>query len=118
MRKAIDFIRKCDANILHEISPSTVRYQGLFRLPLFLLVGTTGALSAICLAMMKCGTELLKRGDNSLLPLFLIGVGILFALVLLWVTNLAMKNYEQLEVIPVFQCANMVLHLLFSLVIL
>jgi len=84
-----------------------------------LLIAITGALSGITIAIMKCSTELMVTyGGLTTLSAILFGIGIATGLSEMLVLNLAMKYYNQLEVVPIFQISYTVMNMIFGMVLL
>ena len=117
--KAIEFMWSCEKEILQEVSPRTAKYRSYAKMPLVTLVGLTGALSGLSVAVIKCSTELIKtEGGLSVTSIGLFALGGFSATLEMFGLNIAMKYYSQLEVVPIFETSYTVMNLLFGMILL
>ena len=105
--------------LLTQISRDTADYKAFIKVPLILIMALSGTMAAHVVSLFKCATEIM-HADGQISPigltLFLLGVSAAsFEIVL---TNLAMKYYKQIEVIPIFQCFYFVMNITFGMLLL
>jgi hypothetical protein len=100
-RIIIAYITNCDKVILEQISPETAKYKRYIKLPLFFTVSLVACFCSFGVAVIKCGTELFKNHDElSLLTICCFSFGFVLAIFQTLFLNIAMKNFDQLEVMP------------------
>ena len=117
--KAVDLMQTIPTTLLTQISRDTADYKAFIKVPLILIMALSGTMAAHVVSLFKCATEIM-HADGQVSPigltLFLLGVSAAsFEIVL---TNLAMKYYKQIEVIPIFQCFYFVMNITFGMLLL
>ena len=91
--------------MLEEISPRSVSLYKRIKVPMVLSTWTCGLLTATNLVLVKCFGEIVKAGEFWEMPLLASacfcfgGIG---CFVLIYVLNIAMRYYDNIDVIPIF----------------
>ena len=104
-RGLIALISSLSEEMVEEISSRSVTAYKRIKWSMVLLTWTCGLLTATNLVMMKCFGEIVKAGDFNEMPvlastcLFFGGFG---CFTLIYVLNVAMRYYDNIDVIPIF----------------
>ncbi len=105
MRVLIELVCELPMDFIRETFPEFVRLKRLVRVPLILLLSCAGILSGLCTAIAKVIGESIATNKQyfSWFILYLTVSGISAILMELYLMNVAMKIYRQIEVVPVFE---------------
>lgn len=118
IHKVVDLIWNCDKFVLRTVSPKSYAFRPYIKLPLFSIIAELAILNAVCYSTYKLSLELIKTEGLTALSANLFILGILLNLVQLWLFNIAMRFYDQLEIIPIFQVSWIIFNMLFGLLLL
>ena len=91
--------------IISEVSPQSLLIRRTAKLPMFVILVGAGLIGGIATTFYKIIGELAIENDltkDGWFVVILLLVGMFANLVMLYLINIAMKYYDQLEVIPVF----------------
>ena len=107
--------------IISEVSPQSLLIRRTAKLPMFVILVGAGLIGGIATTFYKIIGELAIENDltkDGWFVVILLLVGILANLIMLYLINIAMKYYDQLEVIPVFASSQLVFIILSGLILL
>ena len=99
----ISFLSK---DMVHEISPRTNALRVSAKVPMILLCWTCGVISATNLVLIKCFGEILRAEEFSEKPIVACTCfffGVVGSIGLIMVLNVAMRYYDGIDVLPIFQ---------------
>ena len=91
--------------MLEEISPRSVNLQRSIKAPMIFMTWTCGLMTATNLVLIKCFGEIIKAQEFGEMPLFASACfffGVLGCFVMLYVLNVAMRYYDNIDVIPIY----------------
>ena len=120
-RVLIDIVNACPNDLMTRISPDTMKIKDYIKVPMVLLILCSSMMSTISMIMIKMLGELVQSATwtdfwlINIIMVILMGVSGAFQLHSL---NSAMRLYDQLEVVPVYQTALMLSWILGGLFIL
>ena len=101
----IALVTSLSEEMVEEISPRSVILNSRIKVSLVLLTWTCGTLVATSLVLVKCFGEIVKAGEFFDMP-FLASAcfcfGGIMCFVMIYVLNLAMRYYDNIDVIPIF----------------
>ena len=106
--------------MLKKVSPRSVGLKSWVKAPLLFLIFTTACQSGLTIAFTKLTTELAESHvmwDNMGLVVILILVIIVSGMTQVHTLNLAIKYYEQVLVIPIFQATVMTMWIASGMII-
>ena len=107
--------------IISEVSPGSILIRRTAKLPMFVVLVSAGLIGGIATTFYKIIGELAIENELTQEGWFVVVlalVGVLANLVMLYLINIAMKYYDQLEVIPVFASSQLVFTILSGLTLL
>ena len=104
---------------MKETFPDFARLKRLVRLPMILLLACSGILGGLTLAIFKIIGESIATNKQyfSWFILYLTVSGVASILIALYLTNVAMKVYRQIEVVPVYESMVIIFSIAAGLVI-
>ena len=106
---------------LAQVSNQSQSLKTFIKAPMMLQAFTSALLSGITIVMLKLLTTLVFQGhdvwENIWLVILLLVIILLNSPIQMHVLNLAIKYYDQIEVMPVYQTAVMVLWICTGLII-
>ena len=114
-------LRMFPEEIISEVSPDSILIRRTAKLPMFVILVSAGLIGGIATTFYKIIGELAIENDldkDGWFVSILLVVGVLANLVMLYLINIAMKYYDQLEVIPVFASSQLVFIILSGLILL
>lgn len=121
----IQVILDTDEKVLAEVAPNSISLKRFVKVPLFILTWSAGMCGSLSMVFGKVAGEILKMngvdGFNTFkeVPFYLfIALAMFSAFMAVIILNMAMRNYNQLEVMPIYQSANIVNALMCGLFIL
>lgn len=103
------------------ISPQTMSTKKLIKMPMLCLIVCSSMMSAISMIMIKMLGELVASAtwrDHWMLNVVMVTLLCVSGLLQLHSLNLAMKFYDQLEVVPIYQTSLMIFWISAGLIIL
>ena len=107
--------------VLQRVSPQSLELKSFLKVPMLLLLVTAGLLSGMSVCFLKLIGEMIQNGEVG----GHIGIFILLAVVALLSVpamvhslNLAMKYFDQLQVMPIFQVCLMIMWICSGMMIL
>ena len=106
---------------IEQISPRSKSLKKYLKVPMILLAWSTATFSGMNLVLFKCFGEILKAGDFDRTPVFtsfLVVFALIGALIQMIILNVAMKYYNNIDVMPVYQSLILVMMLLCGWVLL
>jgi len=108
-------IIQTDDRVLYDVAPNSLVLKKSAKIPLFLLAWSAGLIGALNCTFLKVAGEILKingkDGYNAFASLHLyifLAIGIAGSVACICILNLVMRNYNQLEVMPIYQSAIIV----------
>ena len=105
---------------VEEVSSRSLRLRFFIKAPMVLIISTSSAVSSLTIVMLKLITELIQSQDMTDhigLTLLLIGLICVTGPGQLHLINLAMKYYDQMEVIPTYSTTTMSLWIVTGLIV-
>jgi len=105
MRVLIDTVHACPIDLLMTVSPQTVTAKKYIKMPMLLLIICSSMMSAISMIMIKMLGELVESAswrDFWLLNVIMVTLLAVSGTLQLHCLNMAMRLYDQLEVVPVY----------------
>lgn len=97
---------------IEEISPRSLSLQKNLKAPLVLMCWSIGLITALNLVFIKCFGEIVRSGEVKEKPI-LSSVCFFFgatgSLMMIYVLNIAMRYYDNIDVIPIFQSFNLLM---------
>jgi len=105
LRTLVDTINACPPDVLKTMSPKSENLKKRIKMPMILFLLCTAIMSGISMVMMKMIGELVSSDSHKEHWFLLTIMAILLStsgLLQLHVLNMAMKFYDQLEVVPVY----------------
>ncbi len=119
MRVLVELVCELPMEFMKETFPDFVRLKRLVRLPMILLLACCGILSGLTLAIFKIIGESIATNKQyfSWFILYLTVSGVASILIALYLTNVAMKIYRQIEVVPVYESMVIIFSIAAGLVI-
>ena len=104
-RVLITLIDKCPAELIKRLSPGSKRLKANLKVPLVLLCWSCGVLNGSSLAFCKVCLEITnspEAAENVFFALLMGGLAGLTAAVNIYILNLSMKFYPNLDVMPIY----------------
>ena len=120
-RVLIEAIHDTSYEAMARVSPETLTLKRFIKVPMVLFVWSSSVQSGICVVMLKLAGELVQSGASSnhiLLIVSMILMLIVSAALQLHLVNCAMKYYDQLEAVPIYQTCLMIMWILSGLIVL
>ena len=117
----IEIINDMDRELLEKVSPSSRTVKNFIKVPLVFLVWASSMQSSLSVIMLKLFGELIQSGSSGtywFLMIFLVVMMFLSSLMQIHIINLAMKYYDQVEVVPIFQTCLMIMWITSGLIVL
>ena len=105
-RALIELLSSLPSDLIEEISPRSASLHANIKVPMVLMSLSAGLLTAINLVFAKCFGEIIKAQEFAWAPIFASScfvLGTLGCFLMIYVLNLAMRYYNNLDVIPIFQ---------------
>ena len=119
-RALIDTINEMTFDEIRQVSPDSLKLKKLVKTPLLLIISASGMMSGVSISMLKFTTEMMQSGEffNHIgFCLFLLVAAFLGAACQLHLLNGAMKFFDQLEVIPIYQTTIMIMWILTGMIV-
>ena len=120
-RVLIDIINDLDKEVLEKVSPASATIKRFIKWPMIFLVWASSMQSSLSVVMLKLFGELIQSGsakNHWFMMLFLVVMLVLSSSLQVHLLNLAMKYYDQVEVVPIFQTCLMIMWITSGLIIL
>jgi len=117
----IDILNNLPEEIVERISPASLKTKKLLKLSMVLYITSSAMMSALMAMLFKLVMNILYNYPiyNSLFELsMLLILCSIFTLLQVYTINVAMKNYDQMEVIPIFQTVLMIFWILTGMLLL
>ena len=110
-----------DKELLEKVSPSSCTVKYFIKVPMVFLVWASSMQSSLSVVMLKLFGELIQSdsaGSHWYMMLFLVVLMILSSFTQIHLINMAMKYYDQVEVVPIFQTCLMIMWITSGLIVL
>ena len=102
------------SEIIYEISPRSIILKKNLKVPMVLLTWTTATICGTNLCLFKCVGEILTEHDFWNMPIMVtsfVTFVVCMALTQVFVFNTALRYYNNLDVIPIYQSLNLTMML-------
>ena len=120
-RVLLTLIDKCPLELIQRISPGSKRLKNNLKVPLVLLCWSCGVLNGSALTFLKvCGeiTNSPEAAENVFFALLMGALGCLCAGINIYILNLSMRFYPNLDVMPIYQSMVLMFMMVAGLVVL
>ena len=108
MRALVELVSDLPIEFFRETFPDFILLKRLVRLPMIILFFSCGILAGLSLAIFKIvGESITANPKFTWFIFYLIVCGIACVIIILYLTNVALKIYRQIEVVPV--CESMII---------
>jgi hypothetical protein len=116
----IESLNDITVELLKEVSPQSNMLKYFIKFPMLLTISTAALQSGLTIVFLKLITELGESGEFFDHKLLIFGMALCVGIsgtVQLHMLNLAMKYYDQIEAIPVYQTSVMIMWILTGLIV-
>lgn len=117
----IEVLNDMPSDVLATVSPRSVNLARFLKLPMLYMLLLAGLQSGLSVVFMKLVGELVQAGqglENPVMTCILLGLMALSAVSQTHSLNMAMKEYDQLEVMPIFQAMIMMMWMMGGMIVL
>ena len=119
-RTLIETISEMTEDEVKQVSPNSLTLKKFVKIPLLLIVTSSAVMAGISISLIKMAVELLESNDFweiVLFSIFLLIGALLFSFTQLHMLNGAMKFYDQLVVMPIYQTSIMISWILSGMIV-
>ena len=104
-RGLIALISRLPKSLLAEISPNAITLKKGIKFPMVLLCWSCGSLVSANIIFIKCFNEIWKAKELAEMPVLssvCLVLGVTGCFMFIYTLNIAMRYYENIDVIPIF----------------